>query len=142
MFKFLRVKRRFGIDLVFIVILGILYWSFHSGLPTIQPQVNDLFLATFLFLGFGTLSLYLAADINPKLASLTHTGFFPLASLTFLALKWLPSITSGFEESKLLLSLGIIGYGIVLIAYFNIQFLIHRKEPNPQELRKIRNSTK
>ncbi|KXB06139.1 hypothetical protein AKJ53_01165, partial [candidate division MSBL1 archaeon SCGC-AAA382F02] len=32
----------------------------------------------------------------------------------------------------------IIGYGIVLIAYFNIQFLIHRKEPNPQELRKIR----
>lgn len=137
MFKFLRAKRRFAADLAFAVVLGLFYWSFRWKLPNIGPEVDKLFLAAYIFLGVGILILYLASDMNPKLASIVHVGLFPFLNLAFLFVKWMPDAVSSVGEVRTL-SLGMLVYVLMLMAYFNIQLLVHRKEPEPEEIRKFR----
>lgn len=142
MFKFLRVKRRFGTDLVFAIVSGMLYWGFYSKLPAVRSEVNVLFIATYIFLGLGILILYLASEMNPKFASIVHVGFFPLASIVFLFSKWLPTVIPSVRGLESALSLGILAYVLSLFAYFNIQLYIHREEPAPEKIREFRSASR
>lgn len=135
MLKLWGTKKRLTIDLIFALILGLLYWGFHSKLPGLESEVNKLFIASYLLLGLGVLIFYLSAEMNPRFASITHTGLFPFSALIFTFVKWTPvAITqpqlTGGESA---LSTGLLAYVLMMIAYFNIQLFIHRKKSRKDE---------
>lgn len=138
MFKLPKNKYSFATDLIFAILLGLLYLSLHFKLPGIKEEVNKLFLAAYLLLGLGILILYLASEMNPRLASIIHIGLFPFSNLIFLFVKWFPNVIPQIEKTETF-SLGILAYVFLLIAYFNIQIFIHRKEP--KKTRKFKSIT-
>lgn len=138
MFRFLRTKRRFAVDVIFAIILAITYWGFHSELASIRSNVNTLFLATYIFLGLGVLVLYLVSDMNPEFASIVHVGLFPFFSLIFIFAKWMPDVMPNIIQSSQAFSLGILVYTLLMIGFFTIQLFIHQSEPEPQEVRRMK----
>ena len=52
-----------------------------------------LFVCTYAALALGLLFLYLLLDVNPKLAFFAHVVAFPLVSIFYLFLRWLPDIS-------------------------------------------------
>ncbi|KXA99558.1 hypothetical protein AKJ47_00055 [candidate division MSBL1 archaeon SCGC-AAA261G05] len=138
MFRFLRTKRRFGVDAIFAIILALTYWGFHSGLSAISSDVNTLFLATYLFLGLGVLVLYLVSDMNPEFASIVHVGLFPFFSLIFIFAKWMPDVIPELNGIEMSFSLAMLAYTLLMIVFFTVQLLIHQSEPEPQEVRRMK----
>ena len=113
-------------DIAFGIALAALYILFSLVLKGFQSEVNDLFLASYLLLGFSVLALYLVLSANRNLALSLHVFIFPLFSLFNLFLKWVPSVIGGVADFQVLSGL-ILVYVLVLIMFFVVQSILRTR---------------
>lgn len=118
-------KLEFAIDLIFVALLLFLYLAFRSYLFTIY--LENLFIASYLCLGLSVLFFFLIFDMNQKLASVLHIGTFPILSIIFLFQRWLPEATSQLGSVKMALSLLLLVYVLMMVAFLDIQLYLYWK---------------
>jgi heme/copper-type cytochrome/quinol oxidase subunit 3 len=105
----------------------------HLKIGELSSEINFLFLFTYLILGAGLLILYLLLNMNPKLSLAIHAGFFPVFSILYLFLKWMPSVISvnGVPLNggdPMIFSAGLFMYLLFLMAFLGTQIYFYTKE--------------
>ena len=128
----IQIKHRLAIDGVFGLLLLLFYMSFRMELAGLVPRINDLFFASYVFLLLGLFSFYLTRSMNAKLASALHVCVFPISSASFIFTKWVPFLANGGSISHYALYFAIASYNLLLIAYFILQYLRPRENPEPE----------
>ena len=113
-------------DVAFGIALAALYILFSFVLRGFQSEVNDLFLASYLLLGFSVLALYLVLSANRNLALSLHVFIFPLFCLFNLFLKWVPGMIGSVADFQVLSGL-ILVYVLVLIMFFVVQSILRTR---------------
>lgn len=126
MLKWLKKRRWLTIDLVFAVILAVLYTIFSLEFEVIRFNINILFLASYLFLLLNILFFLLIFKMNQSLAESIHIVAFPFLSLIFLFAKWLPTIISRLDDMGESLTIGLLAYVLTMFAFFSVQLAIQR----------------
>jgi hypothetical protein len=114
------------VDAVFFGMLGIFYVTFRQVLPPMLPKLNELFVASCAALGLNLLCFYLILGINHKAAFFLHIVLFPVISLFYAFLKWMPSVIEGalYGASPEVFSALMLVHVILLAGYFIAQFTL------------------
>lgn len=118
------------IDLIFAALLLILYLIFRIY-PSII-YIENLLIASYLCLGLSALFFFLIFDMNQKLASILHIGTFPILSIIFLFQRWLPEATSQLGSVKMVLSIFLLVYVLMMVSFLDAQLYLYWKRKTNQ----------
>lgn len=126
-------KFQLATDVLFLLALGAIHVVLSQYLAEIRSEINVLFIASYLLLALGALTLYLVFSVNSKLALNLHIWIFPLLALLNLFLRWIPNVigTDGSLPTSVnvqIFSGGLLVYVLALFAFFFVQLITRARE--------------
>lgn len=134
MIRYTGLKFQVAVDVAFVFILAPLYFILRSSLPLLQYEVKVLFSASYVMLMLSILVLFLIFGMNQKFALLTHVALFPMLSIFYLFLKWMPDAIRKvggmppYGSDPGMFSANMLAYLIVLFGYFIGQLVLYLHE--------------